>query len=154
MSKDDVLNIDFASIQKQFSMVNSGGCGWVAYTIHKQLQKRGIKHKVAFVAEYEEDVKSYIYQNRNGNKMPELLDMWNDIRFDWMHMVVVVDDCVIDSIGVHKLNGYKYKSYRTKLSYFQKYAIRQFVNQDGWNTSWLWYHNKKDVIKYINSLFI
>jgi len=147
-NKEKVLNLDLFEIKCEFPYVNSGGCGWVAFHISRNLDKLGVDHEICLVSPNSVNVRELNLEHQRILSSEEMgwYTGW------WEHVVVRVDDYILDGSGIFERDGYSYAGY-TGLSIIDKEILSEWLEEDTWNYTFEEEYNVEDVECFIDNLF-
>jgi hypothetical protein len=139
-----VLN-ELGKISKKYPTINCGGCGAFALYVSDELNKRNVKHDIAWIGDTfgNNNVKREIKKIFKNNSYVNLTE-FNCNGIYLSHVMIKIKSNFIDSEGV--FNGFNNTSwgYRQVITTIKTDELRMLVNnEEGWNN----YFNRKNMPK-------
>ena len=139
-----VLN-ELGKISKKYPTINYGGCGAFALYVSDELNKRNIKHDIAWIGSAWDirETKREIRKIFKSNSYVNLRD-FNDNGIYLSHAMIKIKNNFIDAEGV--FNGFENAGWnlREVIATIKTDELRMLVNdEEGWNDSF----NRKNMPK-------
>ena len=136
LTSDYKLNISetMKLINKQYPTINSGGCGAFAGSLGSILAKLGHKVEYVFVC------RNYVWKDKinimiDNENVPELMSG----NTDWMHILTVVDNYVIDVNGIQTYRQYvNMRIYNDMMRFSKPFGCKMLnkINSNAYSHKW------------------
>lgn len=139
----EAINTKLPALNAALPKINSGGCGFFALYLSKQLQKRGIAHKIIPLG------RSYHTKCHNENDMIDMIKNSETFFLPNSHIVVEVDGILYDSEG--EIGQSKYDDLEKNASISQL-TLCNLLTLDIWNDTFPRYQ-RVTIKRYLSKLF-